>query len=117
MVLALTRPPVAPSTLRPETFAEEMDDRLAWQDINVNEMNQVLPLVEGAASAGTSAAASAAAAALSAASALAAPGTNATSTTPLTVSAGALAIVIQANKDIVPGAWLMCARTADPDGV
>ncbi|MBY0242991.1 MAG: hypothetical protein K2X55_27145, partial [Burkholderiaceae bacterium] len=26
-------------------------------------------------------------------------------------------IVIQANKDIVPGAWLMCARTADPDGV
>ncbi|MBY0556698.1 MAG: hypothetical protein K2P77_05800 [Burkholderiaceae bacterium] len=94
-----------------------MDDRLAWQDTNVNEMNQVLPLVEGAASAGTSAAASAAAAALSAASALAAPGTNATSTTPLTVSAGVLAFVIQANKDFAPGAWLMCARTSDPDGV
>ena len=84
--MSLTTPPTAPSSLRPTTFAVEMDARLAWQDTNVAEMNVALPIVDAAAAAVAaasisiatqvaSAAASAAAAALAAGAATWASGT------------------------------------------
>ncbi|MBY0243191.1 MAG: hypothetical protein K2X55_28185, partial [Burkholderiaceae bacterium] len=109
--------PDAPTRSDPDNFSSKGDALMTSLPKLVQQFNARLPTVDAAVQAGIDSAAAAAAAAASAATALAAPGTNATSTTPLTVSAGVLAIVIQANKDIVPGAWLMCARTADPDGV
>lgn len=117
MTAPMTRLPAMPSRSDPANFSARGDAGMTALPVMVDEFNARLPVIDAAVQAGIDSAAAAAAAAASAASALAAPGTNATSTTALAVGAGVLAIVIQANKDIVPGAWLMCARTADPDGV
>jgi len=62
----------------------------------------------------TLATAQANAAAASAASAVAAPGTNATTTTPVTIAMGPLTIAIQANKAFVVGSFVTVASAATP---
>lgn len=54
------------------------------------------------------------AAATSAASAVAAPGTNATTTTPVTIALGPMTLAIQANKSFVVGSFVTVASAATP---
>lgn len=79
--MPLTTPPIGPSTLDPATFAPRMDARLAWQDVNVTEMNVALPIVDAAVVATAASAADAAAqVALAAAQAAAATASAAAAT-------------------------------------
>ena len=70
-----------------------------------------------AAASATAAAASATAAANSAATAVSAPGTNATSTTSLTIGTGGQSLTIQTGKSLVVGMFVTIASTASPANV
>ena len=84
----MTPAPIAPNTLRPEPFASEMDDFLAWMAIFAVE-------IQDAGSAfGLSIAAS--------------------STTSVLVGAGSKSLTIEIDKGFVPGMELVVAYTTDP---
>ncbi len=67
-----------------------------------------------ASSSASAASSSASAASASAASAVAAPGTNATSTSSLTIGTGSQSLTIETGKSLVVGASVKIARTSEP---
>lgn len=67
--MPLTIPPAAPSTLDTANFAKRMDERIAWQALNINEMNAALPIVDAAIISTAASSASAAASLIAATSA------------------------------------------------
>lgn len=121
----VTALPPAPSTTAPSTFSALADAFIAALAGFVTQVNAIATnvynnavdaynnAVAGLASQ-VAAAASAVAAAASAASAVTSPGTNATSTTSLTIGTGAQAITIQTGKSIVVGMSLKIAYTTSP---
>lgn len=125
--------PTVPDRADQSTFPTRMYDafvylfgsfRTAVNNIATNVYDNAVEAYNAAVAAATSASnastsagnasTSASAAAASAATALAAPGTNATSTTSLTVGLGAQTITIQTGKDIVVGMEIVCAYTTTP---
>ncbi len=109
----------------PETFADDGDQFLSEMAAFIDGANTLasdVTALEGTAVAAASSAsgsasaasASASAAATSAATALAAPGTNATSTTSLTVGTGAKSLTIQTGKSLVVGMTVKIAYTTTP---
>lgn len=102
------------------------DDGTSSKDLqNGGHRNYLLPMISDTvadtaakvAAAGTqasNAASSAIAAAASAVTAANAPGTNATSTTSLTIGIGAQSLTIQSGKLLVPGMPVVIASTASP---
>ncbi|MBY0241478.1 MAG: hypothetical protein K2X55_19405, partial [Burkholderiaceae bacterium] len=113
-----------PATDTPEQFSDKAAATVLAQKNMVPELNAFIgqtnaTAVEVNAAAQEAIAASAAAqaaedsAAASAASALAAPGTNATSTTSLTVGSGTISVTVQPGKAFVPGMWGNLVRTSD----
>lgn len=120
MPTQIDAPPAAPnrSTDDSTTFVTKMDAFLSWLTAATPEMNQQATdnntNATAAESSATNAAGSATAAAASATSALNSPGTNATSTTSLTVATGAQNLAIQTGKAFSVGQFVVVARTSDP---
>lgn len=117
-------PPNPQRTDTPATFIAKADAHVAaltlWTDeanalqVDVNAKQVTVSAAAVSATASQAAAlVSQNAASASAASALAAPGTNATSTTSLTVASGSISITIQTGKSFVVGAWINITRTSD----
>lgn len=130
----ITALPSAPnrSTDAPATYVTKADAMMAALPTFITETNTVAGEVNtnastattqasnastsatNAATSATNASNSASAAAASAATAVAAPGTNATSTTSLSVGTGSKSLTIQTGKDLVVGMAVNIAYTTTP---
>lgn len=111
--------PTAPSRSdSPDVFVERADAWVAALTPWTTQTNGMATWMESTASAvdadATTASNAATAANNAAASALGAPGTNATSTTPLTPSLGSKSLTIQTGKLFSPGQFVVIADTSAP---
>lgn len=118
MPLPYTPLPIAPDRKRPAVFADEGDAFLGALPTFGSEMAAIGAQAETNAATAAADAATATAAAnsatASAVSAINAPGTNATSTTSLTVGTGSKSLTVQTGKSFVVGQFVVIASTASP---
>jgi hypothetical protein len=119
MTPALFSATAAASVLAQKAMTPELNSMTSQMNTVAGEVNTNAAAASGSASTATTqaanASASAAAAAASATTALTAPGTNATSTTSLTISVGSKAFTLaQTGKSFVLGQWVTISDSAGP---
>ena len=124
--MSITLLPPAPSRQNAsETFADEADVFVAALPTMVTQMNSAITTINTQTNTSTTNASTsttqagiattkAAEAAASALSAVNAPGTNATSTTSLTISIASKSLTVQTGKAFVVGQYVSIASTASP---